>query len=51
MRAKTTTQISSKIKVLFLLAIYHISNDVLDVLKNTLEEEKSSVVKLYKYDY
>jgi len=45
MREVTTTQITNKIKELFLEANYHIGSDVLDALKNALEEEKSPVGK------
>jgi len=45
MREVTTTQITNKIKELFLEANYHIGSDVLDALNNALEEEKSPVGK------
>ena len=42
MREITVTQISSKIKELFLDANYHIGKDVLDALKEALKKREIS---------
>ena len=45
MREINTSQITNKIRELFLEANYYIGSDVLDALKNALKEEKSPVGK------
>ncbi|KUK50182.1 MAG: Fumarate hydratase, alpha subunit [candidate division TA06 bacterium 32_111] len=45
MRKIKTTKITDKVRELFLEANYHIESDVLDVLRNAVEKEQSSVGK------